>query len=53
MTIRQRLDELEAEIGRFRQEWKEASTLQDKDIIEKRAKLLKWAKEAIQRYQQV
>lgn len=52
MTIQDRLDELEAEIARLRNEWKQATTLQDKALIEKRATLLIWSKEAIQRYQQ-
>jgi hypothetical protein len=48
MTTKQRLDELEEEIARLRDEWKEATTRQDQEVIETRAKLLIWAKQKIE-----
>jgi hypothetical protein len=52
MTIQHRLNELEEEIARLRDEWRQATTHQDKAIIETRAKLLIWAKDRIKSYEE-
>lgn len=46
------IQEIEAKLDFLRQQWLKAETDVDRSIIEKRAKLLIWAKEKIQKKQQ-
>ena len=48
MPTQQRLDELEEQIETLRGEWRQAPTVQDKAVIERRARCLIWAKEKIE-----